>query len=151
MKNNLALKVAGCIFLLLAVGHVLRLVLEDGDLISVTKDELDLNDFQDGHIRLIMQKIFELFDKGMEVNFQNLTGCFKDPQILQNISQLMVVDDFPAADKIKIHRDCINRLKQERIKSQRKGLVDQIKLAENSGDHNRVDELKEKFNQLIKR
>ncbi len=130
--------------------HILRLVLDAVDLIPATKDEVDLNDFQDEHIRIIMQKIFELFDKGVEVNFQNLTSCFKDPRILQNISQLMVLDDFPIADKIKMHRDCINRLKLERIKSQRKGLVDQIRHAEISGDHNRVDELKEKFNQLIK-
>ena len=130
--------------------HVLRLVLDDVDLIPATKDEVDLNDFQDEDIRIIMQKIFELFDKGLDVNFQNLTNCFKDPRILQNISQLMVLDDFPVADKIKMHRDCINRLKLERRKLQRKGLVDQIRYAEISGNHNRVDELKEKFNQLIK-
>ena len=130
--------------------QLLRLILDNLELVPHTRNEVDLNDFRDDHIRNIMGKIFELSDKGTEVSFQNLINCFKDPLILQKISQLMVSDEFPSADKIKMHKDCINRLKLERVKSQRKGLVDQIRRAEISGDLHRVDELKEKFNQLIK-
>lgn len=128
---------------------LLKLVLEEEELIPLTQ-EVSLNDFQDEDIRVIMGKIFDLMHQGKEVNVPNLMNCFQDREILQKISQLMASDHFPIADKIKMFRDCIKRLKTDRVKLKRQNLSQQIRLAEVSGDDHRVDELKEQFNQLIK-
>ncbi|HLD69554.1 MAG TPA: DNA primase [Candidatus Omnitrophota bacterium] len=128
---------------------LLKLILEEEELVPLAQ-EISLNDFQDQDIREIMTKIFDLTHHGKEVNVSNLMNCFKDREILQKISQLMASDSFPAADKIKMFRDCVKRLKTDRVKLKRQDLSRQIRLAEVSGNDNRVDELKEQFNQLIK-
>ena len=128
---------------------LLKLILEEEELVSLTQ-EVSLNDFQDENVRGIMEKIFYLRHQGKEANVSNLMNCFKDrAEILQKISQLMASDHFPSADKIKMFRDCIKRLKTDRVKLQRQNLSRQISHAEVSGDDYRVDQLKEQFNQLI--
>lgn len=128
---------------------LLKLILEEEELVPLAH-EVSLDDFQDQDIRGIMTKIFDLTHHGKEVNVSNLMNCFEDRAILQKISQLMASDHFPAADKTKMFRDCIKRLKTDRIKLQRQDLSQQIRLAEVSGNDHRVDELKTQFNQLIK-
>ena len=75
----------------------------------------------------------------------------RDSRLTQIISEIVAFEDNLPGDKEKICRDCIVRLKENRLKSVRRDLLHQIRQAETTGDEHRLDELKQKFNQLIKR
>ena len=77
-------------------------------------------------------------------------SCFEDQKILQTLSQLMASEEIFMGDKEKIHRDFIQRIKQDRLRLARQDLRSQIKEAEVSGDQNRLEELTKIFNQSIK-
>ncbi len=134
-----------------AEGHILRLLLEEKDFIPVTKAQVSLEYFQDQQIRVIISKIFELFEQGQEVNIQYLMNCFEDTAVLQRLSSLMAMDEVAITDKTKVHQDCLKRLEEDYFKLERRNLRFQIELAESSKDYSHVDTLKEKFNQLLKR
>ncbi|HOW35869.1 MAG TPA: DNA primase [Candidatus Omnitrophota bacterium] len=132
---------------------LLKLMLDDGDdqkNLFLIKQELTVLDFQDERIRSVVQQIFQLTDEGKKISTAALMGCFDDKQILQIISQLMTREDIVAEDREKMTWDCINRVKNERLKNMRRDLSHQIKLAETSGDHGRLSELTQRFNQLLK-
>jgi len=131
--------------------HLLKLLLEENTLIPPTKDEIRLEYFQDEHIRMIVAKVFDLFDRGQTVTVSNLMNCFEDSVILERLSGLMAWDDLIVVDKWKMHRDCLTRLKDDYFKLARQNLRQEIERAESARDHNRLDELKNRFNQLLKR
>ena len=130
--------------------NLLKLMLEDEKFIGLIKEEVDPSDFQDERIRLVINQLFDWASQGKDLKAANVMSLFQDEGILQMISQLMTADDLIMVDKEKIYRDCVNRMKHEQVRSVRKDLLLQIRQAEVSGDQNRLDELKTKFNQLIK-
>ncbi len=130
--------------------NILKLMLEQEELIPLTKEEVTIADFQDEHIRNVVTKIYELFDMGKQINLSNIMNGINDQQVLQKISGIMAAEDILVGDRKKIHRDCLERLKKDRLKSIRQDLHQQIRQAEAAGDQSRLNELKEKFNQLIK-
>lgn len=131
--------------------NLLQLLLDDKNFIPLMREELSLFDFQDEMIRTIIAKIFELFDQDKKIDVTNLMNYFHDPETLKIISLSAVENDSIWGDKSRMFRDCIERVKRDRNKSQRQDLLQQIKSAEFSGDHNRLNGLKEEFNHLIKR
>jgi DNA primase len=128
---------------------ILRLMLEEDEFIPLTKGEVSLSDFQDEHIKQVITRIFELFDSGTKVSPHNLLSLFDDHRILQLISSLLVAEDASIGDKRKIFQDCIQRIKEDRLRCQRQSLHQQIKVAESAGDRLKLEELKMQFNKLI--
>ncbi len=129
--------------------NIVRVLLESTELIQEMRAEISSIDFQDAHLKVIISKIFELSDRNEEINYQNLMGLFKDQQILQKISRVMMMEDLLPGDKVKMLRDCIERIKANSIKSEMKELTRQIQMAEAANDDHQLKELREKFNQLI--
>lgn len=130
---------------------LLKLMLEEKELIPLTRQEVDLSDFQNEPVRRVLQKMFDMHDQGVEANLPALMSSFEDQTVLQTISALMMSGDTLMGDKKRIYGDCIQRLKQERLRSQRKHLLEQMHLAKNTGDSEKLDQLTQEFNQLIKR
>jgi len=130
--------------------NLLRLMLEEDNHISFVRSELDVSDFRDQKIKAVVARVFELLDQGMSVTASQLMHSFDDTQILKMLSQLMLSDHSFIVDKEKLRRDYIDRIKKDRLKLQRQELSTQIRLAEVSGDHNRLEDLKHRFNQLLK-
>lgn len=130
--------------------NILRLLLEEESFIPVTKLEVALSDFQEERIRDVVAKIYENYEEGRRIDPANLIEGFKDPAIRQLISSALTDEDNIAGDKKKMHQDYIARLKQDNLKLKRRLLREEIVEAELSGDESRLEDLKEKFNQLIK-
>jgi uncharacterized protein YpiB (UPF0302 family) len=78
-------------------------------------------------------------------------NSFQDEAILQLITRLLSEEEKVLGDKEKMHRDVINRIKDDRHKRMRQELLQQIQEAEQNGDEGRLEDLKARFNQLIKR
>lgn len=129
---------------------MLKLLLSDNEFIPMTRDEVDLTDFYDEKVRTVIEKVFELFAQGQEINAATLMGCFHEKEITQMLSGLSASDDEVFEDKTRIHRDFIERIKQDRMKLKRQDLHRQIRLAEEAGDMTRLNELTEQFNRLVK-
>lgn len=130
--------------------NILKLMLEDESFVSLTKEEIYLSDFRDANIRAIINEIFKLFEDGKEINPLNLMNCFDDHAIRSMIASLTVEEETMVVNKSKMHRDCIDRIIQERLKSQRQELLTKIRFAEVAGDHDGLEQLKEQYNHLIK-
>lgn len=130
--------------------NILKLLLEEESFIGFTKGELLPSDFQDERIRSVISKIYDWFDQGKRINVGSLITSFEDDTIQKMISYLVVEDEALKEHKEKMHRDYIQRIKQEKLKLQRQGLIQEIKEAELSGNHHRLSELQQKFNELIK-
>jgi hypothetical protein len=64
---------------------------------------------------------------------------------------LAVADPLVTADRERLRQDYIDRIKRDRIRNERQQLARQIRLAEIQENHEQLDDLKQKFNQLIKR
>ena len=130
--------------------NLLRLLLEEEHMIPSVLEEVEIEDFQDDQVRPIIEHIFDLSKTQKDFNTASLIHFFNDQETVQFISGLMASSDFESADKEILKKDFINRIKGDRVKIQRKDLCFQIQQAETDGDHERLEELKQKFNQLIR-
>ncbi|MCB9758138.1 MAG: DNA primase [Candidatus Omnitrophica bacterium] len=129
---------------------LLRLMLEEKDFIPLSRRDIALTDLQNQHVRDIVAKIFELFDKGCDPTVTVLMSCFEEQGILDMISGIVSSEEFIAGDRQKIYRDCTLRLRQENLKNQRQDILRQMEVARNNDDHKALEELSYAFNQLIK-
>ncbi|OGX24887.1 MAG: DNA primase [Omnitrophica WOR_2 bacterium RIFCSPHIGHO2_02_FULL_48_11] len=130
--------------------NILKLMLEDENFVSLTKEEIPLSDFRDASIRTIISEIYKLFEDGKEINPLNLMNCFDDQHVRSIIAGLTVHEEVGVVDKNKVYRDCVDRMIQDRRKSQRQELLIKIRSAEVTGNHAVLEQLKEQYNQLVK-
>src|SRR3989338_8781476 len=86
--------------------NILKLILEDEQFVSRTKEEVELSDFQDESIRNIISEIYRLFEEGKEINPVSLVNSFSDERVLKIISSLSVEEEAVAQDRNKMHQDC---------------------------------------------
>ncbi|MBF0522400.1 MAG: DNA primase [Candidatus Omnitrophica bacterium] len=130
--------------------NILKIILDQQDLIPQMKKEVPLEDFQDQEIRNVISKIFDMYAKEKKINFASLLSSFDDEKMQQMISSLMQEEQVTTGDKEKIYQDCVNRIKKDKKMVLRKEMLEKIREAELAGNHNELDKLKEEFNQLIK-
>lgn len=130
---------------------LLKLMLEDREFIQLTRLEVGPEDFQDRSLRDIVKKIYELFERGQIVTAAALISCFEEEEAVQTIALTVAGEQDLPGDKHKIHRDCLNRIRQDRLRVHRRILLDQMEEARRLGNDKRLDELTQQFNQLIKR
>jgi len=130
--------------------EILRLMLEETSFISLTKEAVNLSDFKNECVRDIIKEMFRLEESGEELTFSKLLSSFNDQEVLQTISGLMTTDEVLIGDKNRVYRDCIKRLKDDRMRSQRKDILHQMELARNSNNQERLEELTRQFNNLVK-
>lgn len=129
---------------------ILKLLLTEESFIVSTKQEIELNDFQDDNVRHVMTKIYHWFDQGKKIDSSSLIGSFEDSSIQKMISSLAADDSNIIGDTTKMHQDCIQRMKKDRRKESRQDLLKKIKQAEAMGEHEKLNELKQEFLKLIK-
>jgi len=130
--------------------NILKSLLEENKFIPMIKNEVNLEDFKDQRIRAVISKIYNLFEEGKEIKTSSLINDFEDQEIQQIISRVLVDDQNGLGNKEKWHRDIIARFKNDRSKRYRQELLQQIREAEASGDQERLEQLKKRFNQSIK-
>lgn len=129
---------------------LLRLMLEEQDIIPLVESDVTLEDFQDAQVRSVVQYVFDLSKKGEGINIPRLVQCFNDQDTLRFLSELMTAGELIVQDKELLRQGYVNRIKNDRVKSERKNLCYEIQKAESEGNQEYLDELKKKFNQLIK-
>ena len=94
--------------------------------------------------------MFDLIEQGKNIEPSVLMNYFEDDDTLQLICESTLLPEVSGQDKERIVTDCIQRLKSQRLLVKRQRLQEEIKIAENLGDEERLNRLKEEFNYLIK-
>ena len=129
---------------------ILLLMLEEKEFVPLTREEVAATDFESVQVRDIVAKIYELTEQGQNVSVPVLMSCFDDQGVLGLISELMAKEDVLIGDKKRIHKDCVRRLKEDKVRSQRREILRQMEDARDTGNQKKMDDLTLEFNQLIK-
>ncbi len=130
--------------------NLLKLILEEKEFLLHAKGVITVDDFNDERIRLIITSAFEYSEDGKDFSVSALMHSFADEHMSRLVSEILAVEIPESVDRQKMYRDCVNRIKTDRVKLMRQNLSRQIQEAESSGDNNRLEELKHKFNLLLK-
>jgi len=130
---------------------LVRLALDEKRFLLRLKEHLAPSDFQDKRLSRLVGIMFELADRNEDVcAFRVINHC-PDSSLAEVVSELAAADlDIQFQDKEKILTDCISRLRNERIKSRCVAIQEEIRIAENSRDEERVVQLMEELRMLTK-
>ena len=129
---------------------LIKLMLEEKELINQIRDTLEPADFQDERVSKIVSVMFELMEQKKNIEPSFLINYFKDEGIAQVICESTLMPEVTPEHKEEIIVDCIQRLKNTRLSGKRKRIQEEMKIAENSGDEEGLNRLKHEFNHLIK-
>ncbi|MFT5387663.1 MAG: DNA primase, partial [Candidatus Omnitrophota bacterium] len=130
---------------------ILSLILTDQKFISKTRGVLEIDDFQSGIVKDIVTKIYELGDHDIDVDSLNSLINLEDQKVQDLVSELMLDADHITGDKIKMHDDCIQRIKKNRSLVVTEKLNAEIRRAEADNDLVKLNELLNKKNQLSRK
>jgi DNA primase len=130
---------------------LIKLMLDEVELIKHVRQHLEPQDFQDKLTTKIVSTMYELSGQGKDINKGVLINHFGDDDILQVVCESVFMPEITEEQREKVVGDCIQRLKSERMKSKRQHLHDQIRDAQRSGDDTRLDMLMQEFHLLIKK
>ncbi|MCM8792055.1 MAG: DNA primase [Candidatus Omnitrophica bacterium] len=128
---------------------LIRLMLEEEDIIKRLKEMITPEDFQNEKTSQIVSILFDLVSQGKKIMVNNLLNYFpQQDNILPLLCELSLSPSIDDNDKEKIIEDCVYRLKERKIKIQRENLHREIKLAQRVGDTERLNILIKEFCRL---
>lgn len=131
---------------------LIKLMLEEAELIDRIRKVLEPADFQDERISRIVSVMFDLATQGKNIEPHLLINYLGDGDVSQIVCESMFMpEDLSAQDKERVVDDCIQRLKNKRLRLKRQHLHEQIKTAQNLGDEEGLHRLMEEFHYLIKK
>ncbi len=128
---------------------LIKLMLEEVEVINRVRESLGPADFQDERISRIVSIMFDLLEQGKTPEPHKLLNHL-DTDILQVICESTFLPEISGDDKERVLNDCIQRLKNERLKAKRQQLHEEIKTAQDSGDEEKLNRLMQQFHELIK-
>lgn len=128
---------------------LIKLMLEENELIGRVKASLSPEDFNDESASKIVSLIFDFAEKGRKIESSALINYLGEEEISNIICESAFLD-VPSDNKEKAVEDCIQRLKNEKLRLKKQYLHNRIKAAQHSGDEEALNELMREFHLLIK-
>lgn len=129
---------------------LIRLMLEENELIHKIREHLTPDDFQDSSAARIVSLMFDLIGQGKNVEISMLLNHFDDAKKLKCLCSSAFEQEVTLEHKEKVVEDCIKTLKRKKLINDRLRLQEEIKIAEDLGDQEKLNLLKDKFCNLIK-
>jgi len=131
---------------------LIKMMLEEKDLIQHIKDSVEPADFQDERASRIASIMFDLLEQGKHIEPSLLINHLPEDDISQFVCESMFSSlDLAQQDKEKVVDDCIQRMKSERLNLKKHQLHEEIRLAQHAGDQERLDKLMQEFDYLVKK
>lgn len=130
---------------------LIKLMLEERDLIDRIRQDLEPADFQDERASRIVSIMFDLIEQGKNIEPNFLVNYLNEEDASQVVCESMFSPQVSEQNKEKVVEDCIQRLKSKKIKLKRQDLHDQIKAAQKLGDEDKLNKLVQEFHHLIKK
>ena len=130
---------------------LIKMMLEENELIHRLKESLEPADFQDERACRIVSILFDLAGQGKDIGPRHLMNHFPEEEITQVLCEsVFMPEDMTGQHREKVIEDCVKRLKNEKLKTKKNHLHEQIKTAQHLGDEKRLNMLIEEFHNLIK-
>lgn len=131
---------------------LIKLMLEETELINRIRMSLEPSDFQDARISRIVSIMFDLIEEGKNISTSVLMNdLLKDEEIAQVVCESMFLPvDSTMEHKERVVDDCVQRIKAERLRLRKMHLHQQINEAQNTGDENQLQRLIKEYDSLIK-
>lgn len=130
---------------------IIKLMLEEVSLVDYVRQRLRVEDFDSDISHRIVSTVFDLFDQGKNIDRGILLKYLGDETVSRVICEPVVLTVNPDYSREWIIDDCIKRLKDEKMKLKKQNLHDEIKLAQHTGDNERLSILMQEFNLLMKK
>jgi len=130
---------------------LIKLMLEEKDLIGKIRDSLEPADFRDDRTCRIVSVMFDLLGQGKNIEPNLLMNYLGEEDVNQVVGESMFLPEVSLKDREKVVDECIHRIKFEKIKLKKQDLHDQIEVAQNTGDEEKLHRLVEEFHSLIKK
>jgi len=130
---------------------LMKLMLEETELVSRIKGQLDPSEFQDAQVSRIVATMFDLVTQGKDCHAHSLIAHLGEEELSQTVCASTFLPEVTIEDREKIVDDCIVRLKKNSLSVRRRNLQEAIAGAEKRGDEEELARLKEEFNCLIKK
>ncbi len=129
---------------------LLKLMLLDPKWVAAAREVLEPREFRDRTVRLVIEKAYDLFEKGKEVSAASLVSCFEDEGTRSFVTASAQEDGTVKGDRQRIFKDCIGKIRSSRQKTELQRLREEMQQAERSGDEQRLQKSRNEFNTLIK-
>jgi len=127
---------------------LIQLMLEEEEIIKKLKDIISPQDFVSEKTAKIVSLLFEWVNQGKKIMVNNLLNYFPQEDILPFVCELSFSPNLDETQKETMLNDCIQRLKERKIKVLRENLQKEIEIAQNKGDKQRLNSLMQEFCQL---
>ena len=129
---------------------LLALFLKDPAWVKAAREDIGPEDFSEGVVRKVVEAIWSLAERSNDWSINDLLMCLNDESAQSLITRLISVEEGKLGDAALVFQDCIGRIKKEKQKMARSQLMEAIRQAEALNDTEKLDQLKEQFNQLLK-
>ena len=131
---------------------LIKLMLEESELIRRIKEHLNPEDFLNSHASRIVSLMFDLADQGKEIGPHVLMHHLGEEEISRLVCESVFMPDTLSEEhRERVVDDCIKRIKEDRAKLRKQALHDEIKIAQGLGDEEKLNRLIEEFHELIKK
>jgi len=129
---------------------LLALFLKDPAWVRSGRENIGPEDFPDGLVRQVVDVIWSLADEKNDWSTNDLLVRLNDEAAQSLVTKFISVDDGKLGDPALVFQDCIGKIRKEKQKKARGHLMEAIRQAEALKDTEKLDQLREQFNQLLK-
>jgi DNA primase len=134
----------------LAEKILVRLMLEDVNVVDVIRNNLQPFDFKSSDVRNLVEILFSLDAKDSCIDATKLIN-YLEGKVEPHVVSYILNEDMEIKDKERNISDCIKAIKKERWNERLKDIQNRLSLAQKNGYEKEAHSLLEEFNELIKR
>ncbi len=129
---------------------LLALFLRDAAWVKAAKDNIGPEDFSDAQVRQVVEVIWSLAQDSNDWTTNDILMRLNDEVGPSLVTKLISIEEGKLTDPARVFQDCIGKVQKEKQKKARGQLMEAIRQAEALQDTEKLDKLKEQFNQLLK-
>jgi len=130
---------------------LLALFLKDPAWVKAAQEKaIGPEDFSDGLIHTVVEAMWTLEAESGEWSTNDLLTRLNDESARSLVARLISVEEGQLGDTARVFQDCIGSIYKKKQRETRSQLMEAIRQAEAEGDAEKLDQLKEQFNQLLK-
>jgi len=129
---------------------LLALFLKDPAWVKSARENIGPEDFPEGQVRAVVEAIWSLAAETSEWSTNDLLVHLNDETAQSLVTRLISIEEGKLGDPALVFQDCIVNIQKEKQKKAKAILVEAIRQAEASKDTEKLDLLKNQFNQLLK-
>ncbi|MDD5354982.1 MAG: DNA primase [Candidatus Omnitrophica bacterium] len=132
---------------------LVKLILEDAQIIERLKGNISPGDLQDKRLQKILDLAFNLYESHQQLKPNQIINYLDDQECIDLISELSSEETLICElnNRENIIKDCLRRIESSNAELRLKNLQSQIKNAEEKGNPESLDKLRNEFNILMKK